>query len=97
MRKHRVLPVPLRAEIHASVDADTVAVVRTTINVAHGLNLAGREAVLAIRSGPTHPVPEIHGGIEVAGWRIVDDAVADAVVGVALRQDRVAQDFPLGE
>ena len=71
----------------------TPAVVRTTINVAHGLNLAGSEAVIAIRSNRTHPVPEIYGGIEVAAWRIVDDAVADAVVGVALRQDRVAQDF----
>src|SRR4029453_6797621 len=97
MRKHRLLPVPLRAESHASVDADAAAVVRTTINVAHGLNLAGSEAVIAIRSGRTHPVPEIHSGIEVAAWRIVDDAVADAVVGVALRQDRVAQDLPFGE
>ena len=74
----------------------TPAVVRTTINVAHGLNLAGSEAVIAIRSNRTHPVPEIYtAGSKLHPWRIVDDAVADAVVGVALRQDRVAQDFHL--
>src|SRR5580765_5227331 len=97
MRKHRSIPSPFRAEIHAFHDAPSLAVVRAAIDLRDRVQLSRSKTVVPIRAGWTLSVGEIDLRLERAARRIVDDAIADAVGGIAFRQDGVAQNFPLGE
>jgi hypothetical protein len=60
-------------------------------------NLSGSEAIVSVPAVAAHVVLQIDGGIELAAWGIVKDAVRDTVGGVALVQHGTLQDAHFGE
>ncbi len=91
------VPRPLRfGAKHKSLE-DTIspAVVGPTIKVFNGLYLGFGETGVPIFVIRAHLVHQVSFRVKVTGKRIIDDAVLNAILGVALGEHRIPQDFQL--
>jgi len=90
LREHRVAgmrqilgPGAFGAERPTFDDRYATAVIRAAVEVLDGLQLRRGETVVAIDVVTTHVRAEVAARLEVAGNRIVDHAVGDAVTRIA--------------
>src|SRR5262249_27744834 len=72
-------------------DLSSFTVIRTAIDVLNSLKLSLCEAIVAIDVTRTHELQKIRVRLEIARSRIVDETILDAILLVALRENRIPQ------